>query len=696
MDMKKNAVVRVISLMAILFVISSASVYGQQDHQVLVSAIPTGALPLGSSSDLFTFGTGTEVSAAFIPGNLRFFGLKAGTSFLSLPLNSPVDDHSVWTLSAFGGPIVRVPLGERFSLYANGQGGYYQWGGKGWDAADSAGGGLVVGGGAGALFKVAGNFTIGARVSYDYYSSLYNGLGVSLALSLDYPGMEAPSGKVILEDIRLLPLFPVLYSYYTSHPVGQATVVNTGKSAVKDVSVQFHVERYMDNPMTVGATFDLAAGEKKTIDLFALFTEDLMEITEGTKISARVSASYPGRKDVFVRDYSEVLEFYNRNAMMWDDDQKIASFITAKDPEIMNFAKNVGTWMQAVKNPAIDENLQKGMAIFEAVKAYGIHYEIDPSTPFSEFSEDSHSIDFLQFPRQTLQYTNGDCDDLTALYTSLLEAIGVETAFITVPGHIYAAFALKAGEAETRKAFSTAADLIFKDGIAWIPVEITIFQESFEKAWQTGAKQWRENVDKEQAVLHPTREAWETYPAVGFSSGSTIALPDRAVVTKATETTLKRYVDKEMFPQVSALEQRIRQSKGAPRDRNTLAVVYARYGLYEQALAQLAEVIKVQEYPQAIVNAANIHFIQSNFGKALELYNSVLTRDTANKAALVGVARCNFELENYGSVKQTYAKLQELDPALAERFAYLELRGDEAARASDAMGLKTIVVWDEE
>jgi len=48
--------------------------------------------------------------------------------------------------------------------------------------------------------------------------------------------------------------------------------------------------------------------------------------------------------------------------------------ITAKDPEIMNFAKNVMSWMQAVKNPALDENFQKGAAIFEAVKTFGIRY----------------------------------------------------------------------------------------------------------------------------------------------------------------------------------------------------------------------------------------------------------------------------------------------------------------------------------
>jgi tetratricopeptide (TPR) repeat protein len=107
-------------------------------------------------------------------------------------------------------------------------------------------------------------------------------------------------------------------------------------------------------------------------------------------------------------------------------------------------------------------------------------------------------------------------------------------------------------------------------------------------------------------------------------------------------------------------------------------------------------VIKSHQYTPALVNAANIYFIRNDYSKALELYGNVLTKDADNKAALLGQARCNFELENYGSVRQAYQTLQQLDPALAERYAYLELRGDEASRASDATALKSAVEWDEE
>ncbi|HEB10626.1 MAG TPA: hypothetical protein ENI06_05370 [Spirochaetales bacterium] len=89
-------------------------------------------------------------------------------------------------------------------------------------------------------------------------------------------------------------------------------------------------------------------------------------------------------------------------------------------------------------------------------------YVIDPTTPYGEFSKDKLAIDFLQFPTQTLEYMAGDCYDLLILYSALLESVGVETAFITIPGHIFMAFSLNIQPADDRKRFLRPDELIFK------------------------------------------------------------------------------------------------------------------------------------------------------------------------------------------------------------------------------------------
>ncbi len=686
---------KTVLMLVTAFLFLSGLLFAQSEKRFSINALPYGTVPLGSSADSFNFGGGTELSGVFIPASFKSLGASAGTIISTIPLESK--QSSIWSTAMFAGPFYRFSLSDRLSLFAAGRTGYYYWGPVGWEADGENGGGLFLGGGGGALFRLSGPATLGAELSYDYYSDLYNGLGIKLAVSLDFPALKTESNAIEVRSIKLHPLFPVLFSYYGGHSVGTAVIYNKGKKTVEDVQVNFFVERYMDNPMEAKARVTLEPGQEKSVELYALFTEDVMEITEGTKASARISTHYRGKKADFSQKKSAVLEFYNRNAMMWDDDEKIASFITAKDPEIMNFAKNVGSWMQKVQNPAVDGNLQRGIAVFEAVKAHGVRYEIDPTTPFSEYSEKTSAIDFIQFPRQTMQYSNGDCDDLTALYTSLLEALGVETAFITVPGHIYAAFALETRPEEVEKIFTRPQDLITLDEKVWLPVEITLFQEGFEKAWQTGAKEWREHIEKEQAVLFPTREAWATYQAVGFNEGgSQIPLPDQGVLSAAIESSISRHVEKEIYPQIEKLERRIAQSRGNVKYRNSLAVVYARYGMYGKAIEGFLDILRRQDYLPAMTNAANIYFLQENYGAALDMYNRVLEQDGENRAALLGVARCNHELENYGFVRQAYEKIQKIDPELAERYAYLDMKGEDAARASDAAGLKHTVLWEDE
>ena len=48
-----------------------------------------------------------------------------------------------------------------------------------------------------------------------------------------------------------------------------------------------------------------------------------------------------------------------------------------------------------------------------------------------------------------------------------------------------------------------------------------------------------------------------------------------------------------------------------------------------------------------------------------------------------------------GTVKKLYAELKARDPDLALQFAYLDLKGEEAARAANIAGLNGVVVWEE-
>ncbi|HEB10261.1 MAG TPA: hypothetical protein ENI06_03495 [Spirochaetales bacterium] len=104
----------------------------------------------------------------------------------------------------------------------------------------------------------------------------------------------------------------------------------------------------------------------------------------------------------YANEYIETLRMYDRNSPAWDDDRKAVAFVTAKDPMVLEFAKNVAGWTKGKSGRAVNANLSMAMALHEALRLYGMTYVIDPTTPFAEFSKDKLAVDFLQFPRQTL------------------------------------------------------------------------------------------------------------------------------------------------------------------------------------------------------------------------------------------------------------------------------------------------------
>ena len=48
----------------------------------------------------------------------------------------------------------------------------------------------------------------------------------------------------------------------------------------------------MDNPKQCSTPDQLEGGEEKEIELYALFSDQVLEITEGTKVSAKITLEY--------------------------------------------------------------------------------------------------------------------------------------------------------------------------------------------------------------------------------------------------------------------------------------------------------------------------------------------------------------------------------------------------------------------
>ena len=148
-----------------------------------------------------------------------------------------------------------------------------------------------------------------------------------------------PLSTLEVSQVRLEPVFPVFYSYYRDHPIGTVQITNDGDEAVTNVELSFVQDELMGNPTAAVIAESIQPGESVRAQVYALFTDQILAVTEGTRVSGRLSlACTVGEKEHLNEEVVD-LEILNRNAITWTDDRKVAAFVTARDDEVLAFSR---------------------------------------------------------------------------------------------------------------------------------------------------------------------------------------------------------------------------------------------------------------------------------------------------------------------------------------------------------------------
>lgn len=674
--------------------------YSQENDTFNVSLSPGLQIPLFESADLFNTGTELDIGFSYRLPFLAKGSVLGDVSYGLIPIRT---EDAVSVLSVGSGFDYSWIRNERGRIGTYAVGGYHY--GQLTDGSNQAGGNIYIKSGIGIVYNMFPSVSLGMNFFYRKDFSLYDGIGLSFGavyrltrqrylrqLTATSPGPQ----PLKLQSIELKSLFPVLYGYYDSHPVGIILIKNSGSEPIKDASIYLYAEHFMDNPKLSAEIEELKPEEEKEIKLFALLNDDVMTVTEGTKVSAKISCRYTYQQRSVRTEFSDALYLHNRNAVTWDDDRKVAAFVTAKDPIVLELAKNVTSWINQQNILAVNDNLSIAFAFHQALRQQSISYVVDPTTPFKDFSEDVMSVDYIQFPRQTFQYSSGDCDDLSILYCSMFEAVGIETAFITVPGHIFFAFSLDMTADQVKQTFSNPEDFIFFRGKTWVPFESTALKYPFEEAWNKGAREWREYSETGQARFYPVHDSWQLYAPVAMPGEGNIDLPEKDILLASYYKQVNEFIDGQIDSRVTVLEERIRRrGKSAPL-YNSLGVLHARYGLKRQAEQYLQQALGEEEYLPALINMGNLKFLDNDMENALLYYERAAKLEPDNRMVLLGLARINHRIENYRLAKSFFNSLKQHDPELATKFSYLEMKSQSSARASDVESLNSFVVWEEE
>ena len=674
-------------LAIILAIVSSFTLHADFFQRVRWNLLPSYYLPLSSSSDLYDNGTGLKIYAELPLFTYFQLGVNAGYNIMATPADN---DLTMTTAGMNAG--VNYFVTSRLNLSLFGDGGYYFASYNNISEKNP-----YIGGNLRASYYLKPNISIIAEGGYYQFMTSedprFEGIKISIGASISPGGSN--EGSIDVDNIEFKQIYPVFYKYYDENEFGKLTIQNLENGSINNVKVSFFVKQYMAQPKVCAEFNSIPRNGKKEIPVVALFNEDILKITEATKVSADIIVEYDYISSKFSKTLSETLRLHHRNAMVWDDDEKISAFITAKDPGLLRFSKYTAGLIRENGSKAVNLNFRLGMGMFETMKLYGMNYVIDPTTPYAEFSGKSETPDYLQFPTQTLSYKGGDCDDLTVLFCAALESIGIETAFITIPGHIFAAFSIDMEPEKAEKYFENSDDFIFYDNKTWVPVEITMFNENFIKAWQTGAREWRDNKNLETAKLYPTQVSWQKYEPVGMPGNEIrVPLPPSEDIVAVYTKSLDRFIGGELRITEQKLKAQINKSGFNAAQINKLGVLYARFGQFDKAEAEFQKVVSKKDYLPSLINLGNIYLTKDNAPEAFKYFAKAERISPDNSKVLLGLARCSYDTGDIKAANSNFKKLETANPKLAMKYPHLGSENSAFGRASQVKNHE-VTEWED-
>ncbi|UCF97735.1 MAG: tetratricopeptide repeat protein [Spirochaetaceae bacterium] len=536
----------------------------------------------------------------------------------------------------------------------------------------------------------------------------FNGFVYSIGFSANYRFGEDPDApqaiirSIKISELQFPPLFAAMQSYYSKNPFGRVTITNVEQFPIFDLVVSFFQAGFMDTPTKLATIPRLESGESRIVDISASFSEEIFTTVGIVPLTGEIIAEYNSRNRPAKQSFSISYDLYDKTALTWDDDQKVGAFITSADSALRNYTSFV---RQAAKDYVLDsfsESLQVAMQIFYGLKEIGCIYQIDPTSPFTQVQENPMLVDSINLPRNTLKNLTGDCDDLTVLYCALLETVGIESAYITVPGHIYAAFNTKVPSRSYQKVHPEKNMTLNINGELWVPVEITMIgTHDFLSAWRKGIEQFMVlESTPEKRVITFTAQAQDLYRPVGLRETDLgLQYGNQKQIVAFFKDAMDRLVD-QILDNYTQLAQEANSKEGF----NRLGIVCAQYRRYAQAQKAFNTALSLdRNYLSPQINLGNVFFMKQEYQNALRVYHEAeqilasggQTDSSLYLAVLLNISRAYYELENYGKASEYFQMVAEQDPALVEEYAYLR-SAKEGERAADVSSSAMIIFAGEE
>lgn len=505
------------------------------------------------------------------------------------------------------------------------------------------------------------------ETKYTYYVSVLSTDGTeSNELPVEATTLVFNRPPLDIEVVKLSDIFSNSYKLYERDGIGRIKLTNNTSKPMEKIKVSFLLKDFMDYS-TEGKIDKLLPGDSEELVLKAVFNNSILTITEDTSVQAMIEASYFENGKRVTYSKNPTVNVYDKHRLTWDERGRFAAFVTPKDPPIVTLVRAVVGEFKETK-----DEIQLAAGLFDALGVYGLTYIQDPSNPYQISSGKANTVDYIQFPRETLERKSGDCDDLVAFYSAGLESMGISTRVLEVPGHMFMMFST--GIAADDDAYTMDNMYVIYEDTLWIPVETTLVGNSFIKAWENGSATYYKYKNSGLSILD-VHSSWDTYkPASLPDSGWKASGLTRAEIEKKFPgdhlSVLKISSQTKTRGYLTSIQKN-------PSDVNAylqMGIILAKIGDRKEAMKYFDKVISLDaKNADALNNRGNLLMIDDKYQDAQKAYQAAAQASPKDAQVWVNLARAYKRTGDTKKAKAAFVKAQGLDAKVKEQYRALAL-----------------------
>jgi tetratricopeptide (TPR) repeat protein len=478
--------------------------------------------------------------------------------------------------------------------------------------------------------------------------------------------LQVSKSPLEIELLNLPPIFVNNYKQYEQNGLGTVKLTNNTDKDMDEVTLSFFLKVFMDKP-TETKLEKLPSGKSIVVKFNAVFNKNMLNVTEDDSVQATLEAGYldSGKREAYSKNLT--VNVYEKHKLLWSDPARYASFITPQDPPLISFVQSIVTLY-----PETKDDIQLAAAVFNALGVYGLSYVQNPNDSYPPKSANTNMVDYVQFPRETLERKSGDSVDLVGLYTASIESLGISTRVIKLPDHLLMMFST--GIKAEADGYNMDEKYVVYNGMLWIPVDATKVGDSFIKAWDTGAENYYKAKGNGLEILDVS-QAWQTYkPAI---------LPESKAVPIETS---RESIDKKFPEQFKSLFKVIALTKirhyrhlinKEPNDADAhlqIGIIFAKLGNRVDAMKYFDKVLSLQPGNAAAMNhRGDLLMMDNKFADAIAAYRNAAKASPNDPNVWINLAKACKEVKDIKAAKAAFAKAQKLSSGIKQKYKALLL-----------------------